>query len=182
MEFWKLIEENVSRPLAVAAARETLSKALGQLSPEDVVAFCRTYDEKQNDAYRWDLWGVAYLINGGCSDDSFMDFRSSLILLGESVYQNALGDPESLMQLEESERSELFEEGALYIGAEACEAKGVEAPSRESVSEPAGEPWEESREDLMARFPRAWSIYGWAETTSVESTPPPPDKPWWKFW
>ena len=182
MEFWTLINENVSRPLTIDAARGSLGAALTELSSEDVIAFCETYNEKMNSAYRWDLWGVAYLINGGCSDDSFMDFRASLILLGESVYEGALRDPESLMQLEERERSELFEEGALYIGAEACEARGLDVPGRQSASDPAGEPWEESREDLMARFPQAWAVYGWEEASAVDTPPPSVKKPWWKFW
>lgn len=32
--------------------------------------------------YRRDLWAAAYIIGGGCSDDSFIDFRAGLIAQG----------------------------------------------------------------------------------------------------
>ena len=48
-------------------------------------------------AYRQELWGAAYLINGGCSDDGFVYFLGWLIAQGRDVYQAALPDPDSLV-------------------------------------------------------------------------------------
>lgn len=45
--------------------------------------------------YRWDVWAAAYLIGGGCSDDSFMDFRAGLIAQGRDWYQKAAASPAS---------------------------------------------------------------------------------------
>jgi hypothetical protein len=42
------------------------------------------------------LWGAAYLINGGCSDDGFDYFRRWLILQGHKVFQAAIANPDSL--------------------------------------------------------------------------------------
>ncbi|MFI1015856.1 DUF4240 domain-containing protein [Streptomyces sp. NPDC020965] len=39
---------------------------------------------------------AAYLIGGGCSDDSFMDFRAGLIALGHDWYQRAAACPDAL--------------------------------------------------------------------------------------
>ncbi|MFD6293827.1 DUF4240 domain-containing protein [Streptomyces sp. NPDC060235] len=39
---------------------------------------------------------AAYLIGGGCSNDSFMDFRAGLIALGRDWYEKATADPDSL--------------------------------------------------------------------------------------
>lgn len=47
-------------------------------------------------AYQWLLWAAAYIIEGGCSDDGFMDFRYGLISRGRSVFERALADPDSL--------------------------------------------------------------------------------------
>jgi Protein of unknown function (DUF4240) len=46
--------------------------------------------------YRYDLWAVAYLIGGGCSDDGFIDFRAGLIAQGREWYQKAAASPDSL--------------------------------------------------------------------------------------
>ncbi|MEV7233888.1 DUF4240 domain-containing protein [Streptomyces sp. NPDC051020] len=48
--------------------------------------------------YRWDVWAAAYLIGGGCSDDSFMDFRAGLIALGRDWYERAAACPDSLAE------------------------------------------------------------------------------------
>jgi hypothetical protein len=48
------------------------------------------------ESYRWDLWGAAYLINGGCSDDGFDYFRGWLLSQGRAIWQATLADPDSL--------------------------------------------------------------------------------------
>jgi len=45
------------------------------------------------DSYRVDLWGAAYLINGGCSDDAFEYFRGWLIVQGRGTYERIVADP-----------------------------------------------------------------------------------------
>jgi hypothetical protein len=43
------------------------------------VSFERHFTQRLADAYRWDLWGLAYQLNGGCSDDGFVYFRCWLL-------------------------------------------------------------------------------------------------------
>ncbi len=183
MKFWQVIESSCERPLSIESASSRLEASLLTMSAADVEAFCHKFDRLMDDAYQWDLWGVAYLINGGCGDDAFMDFRSSLIALGEDTFQAAIGDAESLLDLSSDELQELFQEGMLYCGPGAFESLTGKALDRSTAAktEPAGQPWQETREALSDRFPRAWSVYGWEE--------PPTDKPvrssrrpWWKFW
>ncbi len=58
------------------------------------------YQERFNEmgaaVSRWDVWAAAYLIAGGCSDDSFTDFRAGLIAQGRDWYQKAAASPDSL--------------------------------------------------------------------------------------
>ncbi len=49
-----------------------------------------------HEAYREELWGAAYLINWGCSDDGFHDFCLGLIERGRRVFEGAVADPDSL--------------------------------------------------------------------------------------
>jgi hypothetical protein len=50
-------------------------------------------------SYREDLWGAAYLINGGCSDDGFDAFRGWLMTQGRTVFARAVAEPDSLAEL-----------------------------------------------------------------------------------
>src|SRR5690242_6850463 len=52
-----------------------LEALLRALPPEDVLAFLQCFEERMVESYRWDLWAAASLIQGGCSDDAFDDFR-----------------------------------------------------------------------------------------------------------
>ncbi|TYR81399.1 DUF4240 domain-containing protein [Priestia megaterium] len=49
-----------------------------------------------NKAFTSDVWGAAYLMMGGCSDDCFMDFRSWLIAQGEAVFSKVVKAPDYL--------------------------------------------------------------------------------------
>ena len=50
----------------------------------------------KGEAYFWGLWGVAYLVNGGCSDDGFEYFRNWLVLQDRDVFEAAVRHPDSL--------------------------------------------------------------------------------------
>lgn len=97
--FWALIGTTTAfaghPQRQLSALRETLEK----LSAEDVAAFDLAFDQQMNRAYSWDLWGAAYLVNGGASDDGFEYFRRWLIAQGREVFQKVLADPDSLADI-----------------------------------------------------------------------------------
>lgn len=93
--FWQLIEQ--------ADTPGALHELLGALPEPDLVAFERLHDEAVDRAYDWGVWGAAYVINGGCGDDTFMDFRAYLVSLGRAIYEAALADPDSLAEVEISD-------------------------------------------------------------------------------
>jgi hypothetical protein len=65
-----------------------------KLSADEVLAFDRFLQERIRDAFRSDLWAVAYIMNGGCSDDGFDYFLGWLICKGKKHYEAALANPE----------------------------------------------------------------------------------------
>jgi len=150
--FWALIEATRSNGADCDSQAATLGAQLSRLSPEQIVQFDEEMRARFVESYRWDLWGVAYLINGGASDDGFEYFRGWLIAQGRDYFSAALGDPERAADSAEAGEAEC--EAILYVAAEAFESKtggqlppsGVRYPA-----EPAGQPWEE--DDLEARFP-----------------------------
>ena len=141
---------------------EKLTKLLSDLPPEEVVDFDRIFAELMIKAYTWDLWGAAYIIEEGCSDDGFMDFRGWLISMGREVYEKALADPESLAVLANDTTIEDFSfEEFQYV---ASEVHGKDIEDIEGIiehpSEPAGTPFEEDSDYLKRRFPKLWNEFG----------------------
>jgi protein tyrosine phosphatase (PTP) superfamily phosphohydrolase (DUF442 family) len=79
-QFWALIEAaKAATGGDCQALRAHLVAALGERSVNDVLAWDRIHGDLMAESYRRDLWGAAYLINGGCSDDGFDYFRSWLL-------------------------------------------------------------------------------------------------------
>ena len=78
--------------------------------------------------YRWDVWAAAYLIGGGCSDDSFLDFGAGVIALGRDWYARVLASPHALADHPVIRRAAgaenygaVFAEPMLYVADEAME-------------------------------------------------------------
>jgi Protein of unknown function (DUF4240) len=73
-EFWRLIEK--SREFDQA---EWLTDELVQKGLEEVLDFEFLFQELMNASYQSRLWGAAFVLMGGCSDDAFDYFRGWLI-------------------------------------------------------------------------------------------------------
>jgi hypothetical protein len=95
--FWKLVEA-AYRPDPIEHF-EALKGALGGLKWFEVVEFQARFDEAVAAANSIHLWGAAHLINGGCSDDGFRDFRVWLVGRGRHAYERALRDPDTLADI-----------------------------------------------------------------------------------
>lgn len=156
--FWALIDECRGKADECEELADLVVERLSTLPPAGVAGFTRVFDELLDRAYRWDLWGAAYIINGGCSDDGFEYFRCWLIAQGRETYERALVDPESLADVAEPE---VECEDLLYAGGRAWEAVSgqSERPERYAPypAEPAGERWTE--DELDARFPRLTAAF-----------------------
>jgi hypothetical protein len=160
--FWNIIEAVHSQsPDDMDTKCDALRERLSSLSPDEMKAFRRHFDDCDARAYDWGLWGAAYIINGGCSDDSFSDFRSSLISRGRQVFETALADPDSLADLGLSEDDACYEGYAYAVtDAETAVLGAVDTRAGGFPAEPSGEPWDEDDDDaLAARFPRLHSVY-----------------------
>lgn len=153
--FWRIIEDaKREKPENSEAQAKAIESALKKCAADEILAFDMLYDEFRFRAYSWDLWGAAFLMNGGCSDDGFEYFRAWLISRGRDAYERAVADPDSLVDEFDpaSDRYEL--ESFFYAALAAYEAvTDDKMPERKrNFPELTGKSWEES--ELEALYPR----------------------------
>jgi hypothetical protein len=157
-EFWNIIALGKDSDTPEVSLKFELQK----LCPEEIASFQSHFDVLFDQAYRWNLWGAAYIIHGGCSDDGFIDFRYALISKGKALYEKALENPDSLSELNNAEvllDNELFG----YVASQVYEnIVGKEIPSNNStpVDESMGEEWDfDDEAENKKRLPRLYSVY-----------------------
>src|SRR5262245_41303597 len=160
-EFWRLIDE--TRPGGEFwdedAHIEALVGRLLALEPEEIISFGAHFDAVKAEAYRADLWDVAYIVLGGCSNDFFTYFRYWLIGQGRKAYETVLASPERVAEFireGEDPTSQLFYSAA----SQAYEQKtGEEMPLAESDGPRKLVGKLSSREERKARYPRLWKQF-----------------------
>jgi Protein of unknown function (DUF4240) len=94
--FWDVIETARASAGESGPFHETLADHLAALTEREIVDYQQEFDKAHQALDRWDVWAAAYLIGGGCSDDSFIDFRAGLIAQGRVWCQKATDSPDSL--------------------------------------------------------------------------------------
>jgi hypothetical protein len=173
--FWLLIDESQDKARGETSSDRAddqamhLTEILKSLPPDEIREFDLIFRRFHAQAYRYDIWGAAYLVQGGCSDDAFDYFRAWLIAQGDGAFRRVLDDPETLMEFalnEPDPRDVILEaERMLYAAADAWrEITGEEElpdPDFEHPTEPEGKPWEE--EDLRELFPKLFEKFGWED-------------------
>jgi uncharacterized protein DUF4240 len=156
--FWQLVGDTRRAAGGDSGRQSSLLEArLRQLPPKAIVDFQRIRHRLDRRAYTWDIWGAAYVIEDGCSDDCFRDFRGYLISLGRPAFDQAMRDPDSLAPVvQDAEHGDW--ENADSVAADAYEgATGDDFPLDDSDLDgtPRGRPWDdEAIESLLRRYPR----------------------------
>ena len=155
--FWRLVED-ARRDAGGDTERqsELLATRLEQLPVQQIADFGEIRRRLDERAYTWDLWGAAYVIDDGCSDDCFRDFRGYLISLGRGPYEAALKNPDSLAPVVQDAETGDWE-NADNVAPDAYEdVAGEDIPSGDSdlSGSPRGEEWDDEQQDeLVRRYP-----------------------------
>lgn len=164
-EFWGFLEESwppgpVYARAVDPAFAEQFGEKLATASDEALRGFVGHFRAMQKRAHTWLLWAAGYLAFGGLGDDSFMDFRSWLILHGRIVYETVLADPDALADLSwRADQEDLaIAEVCSYLPAQEWEERhgtGLPHLNEEFTAEPEGEPFPEDDDEWFgANFPR----------------------------
>ena len=152
--FWNLIKKSrrgASDDCDALAAN--LTTRLEKLAPAEIISFHQHLWDLLGESYRRDLWAVADIINGGCSDDGFEYFRCWLISQGKEFFEMVLVEPETAAKRVRDEDVEC--EPLLYASLQAYENKTGHEMPKINIShsdEPKGEQWQE--EDLERLYPK----------------------------
>ncbi len=127
--FWELIEKTLTTAVKHSddvgkqqqMQCEALAQALKKLSWQENLEFANRFTQVHAQLYRQDLWCAAYIMRGGCSNDGFIDFRRWVISKGRAIYEQALIDPDSLIDISHPDPDYdyyAFEDFGSYIVAE----------------------------------------------------------------
>ena len=120
--FWEVVEAARLRADGVDEVPEALVELLRGRPLADLVAFREVQDELfGREAYRWDLWAAAYVINGGASADGFEYFLGWLMAQGRERWESTLTDPDSLAEVVDVDTGDLDCEEMPYVAPSAAE-------------------------------------------------------------
>ncbi|RKZ44557.1 MAG: hypothetical protein DRR00_27955 [Candidatus Parabeggiatoa sp. nov. 3] len=87
-KFWTMIDYSKNQSdHGTNQQSEKLAEVLHKLEPQELIDFNNIYYQLHAKACTFNLWGAAYVINGGCSDDGFHYFRSWLISQGKDIFE-----------------------------------------------------------------------------------------------
>jgi hypothetical protein len=167
--FWKIIDRTKPGKADQDEQLALLHSELEKLSPHELEVFGANMDRILTDSYSWDLWGAAYVIMGGASDDSFEYFRVWMISQGQQFFETAKADPDKLADripqgYDEAPDFELLAYAASEVWAEKTGHRPDEMPMQPPMiyvgREPSGKPFPEADSELAKRYPRLWARFG----------------------
>ena len=168
-DFWAVIDRaTADRPASPAEVAKRAAAELATRDPAEIVAWGQHLSKVMAASGKEDLWAAAYLINGGCSDDGFDNFRGWLIAHGRTAVASAVREPDSLAEMAviraAAQNGAAFEaEEVLTVAADAYAlATGTELPPSElppTRPDPA-DLWDFDDEDEMQRrLPRLSALF-----------------------
>jgi Protein of unknown function (DUF4240) len=156
--FWRLVAET-----RAGAGNDTgrqpglLEVRLRQLPAQQIAGFERIRRSLDRRLYTWDVWGAAYVIEDGCSDDCFRDFRGYVISLGRGPYETALRNPDALAPVVNDAETGDWE-NADDVAPDAYQGvtdEDIPGDSSDLSGNPRGAPWDDDHvEALIQRYPR----------------------------
>ena len=153
-QFWQLIDDvHVASGGDMDRKCELLTARLRALPYEDLRSFRAEFEGADIAAYSWGVWGAIYTLCEGCSDDKFDDFRATLISCGRATFEKVIGDPDSLADV--ALPDDPCYEGYQYVPTEVeTQVLGQPVDRVDWPSEPSGDEWDDSEEELARLYPR----------------------------
>jgi hypothetical protein len=165
-QFWSIIARACGSDLQKADEwAANLERELKHLDADEIIEWNHIFDRLAFRARTRQMWGAAYTINGGASDDGFYYFRCWLIGMGKDVYEAAIADPDTLADVV---NPKVDAEAEIYAAAHQAWMAVTGRPDtdpyparNEYSDQPVpGEDWDfDDAEETRRRLPRLAAIY-----------------------
>jgi Protein of unknown function (DUF4240) len=121
--YWQIVQESLNNSETQDEQQEYLVTRLQKLNPKDIVGFRLRTDKFLYDTYNSEMWCAGYIMNGGCSDDSFEYFRNWVVSRGKDVYYKAKQNPDTLIEQVEEDAEFYDFEDFWYVALNAFKNK-----------------------------------------------------------
>ena len=108
--FWNIVDLSIKNTNNQEDQESFLVTQIEKLTPKEMIGFRLRTDKLLYDTYNSEMWCAGYIMNGGCSDDSFEYFRNWVISKGKETYYKAKENPDNLVTV--------LIEGAVYYDFE----------------------------------------------------------------
>jgi Protein of unknown function (DUF4240) len=165
-QFWDIIAKACRSDLYQAEEwDQRLQTALMKFEPAEIIEWNHIFDRLAAQAYTVDLWGAAYIINGGASDDGYYYFRCWLIGMGRDAYKAAVENPDNLADIVDPQ-TEAGAEAEIYAAAHQAWMAVTGRPDTDPYpaqlvrEQLRGENWNfDDDEEVRRHLPRLAAIY-----------------------
>ena len=157
--FWELISQTRAATVTADEQIALIGDRLAAMTAQNIRRFATIFSKLMKKLYHWNAWALAYAACGGCSDTSFREFRTWLILQADQpLIDLAVTDPGKAALSVPGEPPLPFNEIAEAIESAHLTRAGktYELPLFE-LEEPRGKEWDEDRFD--EQFPALTACY-----------------------
>jgi hypothetical protein len=161
--FWNMIEQAKADSGGDAERQvDLLIDRLAKQSADDIIEYDMLFKQFSAEAYQWELWGAAHILNHGSYYDDFAYFRAWLVAQGRDVFRKALANPESLADVVTGQTKTLLKRMNEVSNQAYKRVTGDDDVAAYSTvrfpRNPTGVEWDEP--DLPQRFPILWAKFG----------------------
>jgi uncharacterized protein DUF4240 len=159
--FWTIVDDARSGAQDDKAFMDRIGARLRTLSPQELTQFQTHFEDLHRGSHALELWGAAYIVNGGCSNDGFDYFRAWLIAQGRHSFERVMAAPDTLVEMSGDDVCDL--EAFISIAVRIYEETtgGAEMPYPPiTYRELGNEDWDfDDREEMKRRYPRLVARY-----------------------
>ena len=161
--FWDLVTAP-DLGLDPESVSENLKAKLSDLTDEQLITFDKFFGINMRKCFTWDLFGAAFVM-AGCNDEyGFSEFRCWLISRGQTVFNNALTNADSLAQCSpvyylNEQPYPYIDEYVLIAGLLYEERNDDELPFVPSGEQPAGKRFKDKPKFLKQSYPQLFQKY-----------------------
>ena len=120
-QYWTMIDHSLKMTQDQDQQAQFLISEIKKLSPHEMIGFTLRTHHLLNEMYNSEMWCAGYIMNKGCSDDGFENFRCWIISRGKEMYYQTKANPDYLVNEVVEDREEYEFELFGFVADEAFE-------------------------------------------------------------